>query len=130
MSDHYDRFDALREYFPDAKKEDWRLWEAGQRVQIIKKDEKEGGVLRLGTEVVSSKDGSITALLGASPGASTAAPIMFELLERCFADQYAGWVPKLRAMVPSYGKPLSGSVTLAEKTLGSTARTLEISATV
>ncbi|MBE7197563.1 MAG: malate dehydrogenase (quinone), partial [Parafilimonas terrae] len=71
-----DRIAALRDYFPKAKKEDWRLWQAGQRVQIIKRDPQKGGVLKLGTEIVNAKDGSIAALLGASPGASTAAPIM------------------------------------------------------
>ncbi|GAB2925814.1 putative malate:quinone oxidoreductase [Hafnia psychrotolerans] len=121
-----DRFDALREYFPDAKKEDWRLWEAGQRVQIIKKDEKEGGVLRLGTEVVSSKDGSITALLGASPGASTAAPIMLHLMETVFKDKVAtpAWQAKLKEMIPSYGTKLNGNVDATEKELGDTSRVL------
>ena len=76
-----ERFEALKEYYPQAKKEDWRLWQAGQRVQIIKRDPKEGGVLRLGTEVVSDKDGTIAALLG--PRASTAAPIMLHLMEKC-----------------------------------------------
>ncbi|WP_047606463.1 malate:quinone oxidoreductase [Rahnella aquatilis] len=121
-----DRFDALREYFPDAKKEDWRLWEAGQRVQIIKKDEKEGGVLRLGTEVVSSKDGSITALLGASPGASTAAPIMLHLMEKVFKDKVATpeWQAKLKQIIPSYGTELNGNVAATEKELGDTSRVL------
>ncbi|MBU9852110.1 MULTISPECIES: malate:quinone oxidoreductase [Rahnella] len=121
-----DRFDALREYFPDAKKEDWRLWEAGQRVQIIKKDEKEGGVLRLGTEVVSSKDGSITALLGASPGASTAAPIMLHLMEKVFKDKVATpeWQAKLKEIIPSYGTELNGNVAATEKELGDTSRVL------
>ena len=121
-----DRFDALREYFPDAKKEDWRLWEAGQRVQIIKKDEKEGGVLRLGTEVVSAKDGSITALLGASPGASTAAPIMLHLMEKVFKDKVATpeWQAKLKQIIPSYGTELNGNVAATEKELGDTSRVL------
>ncbi|MDN5679354.1 MAG: malate dehydrogenase (quinone), partial [Ewingella sp.] len=102
LSDN-DRYEALKEYFPDAKKEDWRLWTAGQRVQIIKKDPKEGGVLRLGTEVVSSKDGSIAALLGASPGASTAAPIMLHLMETVFKDKVATpeWQTKLKQIIPS-----------------------------
>ncbi|WP_204265566.1 malate:quinone oxidoreductase, partial [Enterobacter hormaechei] len=69
-------FKALQEYFPQAKKAQWRLWQAGQRVQIIKRDAEKGGVLKLGTEIVAAKDGTIAALLGASPGASTAAPIM------------------------------------------------------
>lgn len=106
-----DRFNALKEYFPQAKKEDWRLWQAGQRVQIIKRDSEKGGVLKLGTEIVSSKDGTIAALLGASPGASTAAPIMLTLLEKVFKDKVAtpAWQQKLRQIVPSYGTKLNDS---------------------
>ncbi|RYY31884.1 MAG: malate dehydrogenase (quinone), partial [Sphingobacteriaceae bacterium] len=77
-----DRLKALQEYFPEAKMGDWRLDHAGQRVQIIKKDEKKGGKLEFGTEVVTSADGTISALLGASPGASTSVPIMIQLIER------------------------------------------------
>lgn len=106
-----DRFNALKEYFPDAKQEDWRLWQAGQRVQIIKRDEEKGGVLKLGTEVVASQDGSIAGLLGASPGASTAAPIMLTVLEKVFKDKVAtpAWQEKLRQIVPSYGTKLNES---------------------
>ena len=100
-----DRFEALRTYFPEAKKEDWRLWQAGQRVQIIKKDDSQDGVLKLGTEVVTSKDGTIAGLLGASPGASTAAPIMLDLLNKVFKDKVASpdWQAKIKQIVPSYG---------------------------
>ncbi|WP_343588056.1 malate dehydrogenase (quinone) [Herbaspirillum sp.] len=104
-----ERFAALKEYFPNAKKEDWRLWQAGQRVQIIKRDEEKGGVLRLGTEIVAAKDGSIAGLLGASPGASTAAPIMLSVLEKVFKDKVAtpAWQAKIRQIVPSYGTKLN-----------------------
>ncbi|GJD60494.1 malate dehydrogenase (quinone) [Methylobacterium frigidaeris] len=104
-----DRLAALREYFPNAKKGEWRLWQAGQRVQIIKRDKDKGGVLKLGTEIVNAKDGSIAALLGASPGASTAAPIMLEVLERVFAKNVATpeWQAKIRQIVPSYGQRLN-----------------------
>ena len=104
-----DRFEALRQYFPHAKKEDWRLWQAGQRVQIIKRDKDKGGVLKLGTEVVTSQDGSIAGLLGASPGASTAAPIMLEVLNKVFKDKVAtpAWQDKIREIVPSYGTRLN-----------------------
>lgn len=100
---------ALREYFPDAKDADWRLWQAGQRVQIIKRDPKKGGVLRLGTEIVAAKDGSIAALLGASPGASTAPSIMLDLLKKVFATRLAtpAWQAKLKDIVPSYGVKLN-----------------------
>ncbi|BCM81946.1 malate dehydrogenase (quinone) [Methylobacterium indicum] len=104
-----DRMAALREYFPNAKKGEWRLWQAGQRVQIIKRDTNKGGVLKLGTEIVNAKDGTIAALLGASPGASTAAPIMLEVLQRVFAQRVATpeWQEKIRRIVPSFGEKLN-----------------------
>jgi len=109
MQSDDDRFEALQTYFPQAKKEDWRLWQAGQRVQIIKRDKEKGGVLKLGTEVVSAADGSIAGLLGASPGASTAAPIMLEVLQKVFKDKVASpaWQQKLHQIVPSYGTHLN-----------------------
>ena len=112
-----DRMNELREYFPDAKDEDWELKIAGQRVQVIKKDEKEGGVLEFGTEVVCAADGSIAALLGASPGASTSVSIMLGLLETCFKEkmQSATWQAKLKTMIPSYGSSLASDAQLLEK---------------
>jgi len=103
-----DRLEALKEYLPDAKMEDWVLETAGQRVQVIKKDDKEGGKLEFGTEVINSADGTLAVLLGASPGASTAVAIMVELLERCFTDKIntEAWQQKLRTMIPSYGTSL------------------------
>jgi malate dehydrogenase (quinone) len=83
-----DRLAVLKEFVPTAKKQDWRLEVAGQRVQIIKKDPERGGVLQFGTEVVSSSDGSIAALLGASPGASTSISIMLQLLQRCLRTKW------------------------------------------
>lgn len=123
-----DRFNALREYFPNARKEGWRLWQAGQRVQIIKRDEEKGGVLKLGTEVVSAKDGSIAGLLGASPGASTAAPIMLTVLERVFKDKVATpeWQQKLRQIVPSYGTRLNDSPARVAEEWAYTAKVLEL----
>jgi malate dehydrogenase (quinone) len=102
---HDDRMDALLEYFPNAKTEDWTLQQAGQRVQVIKKDEKEGGVLEFGTEVVYAKDGSLATLLGASPGASTSVSIMLDVLAKCFPEHVATpkWQKKLAQLIPSYG---------------------------
>jgi malate dehydrogenase (quinone) len=97
-----DKIEALKEFFPDAKGEFWKEEVAGQRVQIIKKDKEEGGVLQFGTEIVSSADGTIAALLGASPGASTAVKIMLDLMEKCFPDDVKEWEPKLKSMIPSY----------------------------
>lgn len=128
MQSDDDRFNALKEYFPDAKKEDWRLWQAGQRVQIIKRDADKGGVLKLGTEIVSSSDGSIAALLGASPGASTAAPIMFTLLEKVFKDKLAtpAWQQKIHQIVPSYGTKLNASPAKVQQTWNYTAEVLQL----
>lgn len=102
-----DRLDAVREFFPGAKMEDWTLRTAGQRVQIIKKDPNKGGILQFGTEIVAAGDGSIAALLGASPGASTAVSTMLEVLEFCFADHLPAWRSKLEELVPGYGKNLA-----------------------
>jgi malate dehydrogenase (quinone) len=125
-----DRFNALREYFPKAKKEDWRLWQAGQRVQIIKRDPEKGGVLKLGTEVVSSSDGSIAGLLGASPGASTAAPIMLTVLEKVFKDKVATpqWQAKIKEIVPSYGTHLNDSPARVAEEWAYTAKVLQLTA--
>ena len=89
--------------------EDWKLETAGQRVQIIKKDLKKGGILEFGTEMICANDGSLAALLGASPGASTAVAIMLDLLEKCFPEKVrsASWQTKLHEMIPSYGKSLA-----------------------
>ncbi|PZQ60129.1 MAG: malate dehydrogenase (quinone) [Sphingomonas taxi] len=127
MSDE-DRMDALREYLPGAKDGDWRLWQAGQRVQIIKRDPEKGGVLKLGTEIVASKDGSIAALLGASPGASTAPSIMLNLLKKVFADRLAtpGWQERIRTIVPSYGVALNDHPDLLAREWAETAETLNL----
>ena len=122
------RLDALKDYYPDARMEDWALEEAGYRVQVIKKDEEEGGILEFGTEVVSSADGSIAALLGASPGASTAVSIMLDLLHRCFPDKVktAAWHVKLQQMIPSYGKPLGKDAQLCREVREYTGRVLQL----
>lgn len=104
-----DRLEALREYVPDARLEDWELKQAGQRVQVIKKHKEERGVLEFGTEVVVSEDGTVAALLGASPGASTAAAIMMGILSKCFKKESRtdAWQSKLREMAPSLSLELS-----------------------
>ena len=123
-----DRLNALKEYFPNAKAEDWRLWQAGQRVQIIKRDEAAGGVLKLGTEIVAAQDGSIAGLLGASPGASTAAPIMLSVLQKVFKDKVATpeWQTKLHQIVPSYGTQLNSDPAKVAAEWAYTAKILEL----
>ena len=122
------KFAELQQFFPDANPDDWYQITAGQRVQVIKKDKKKIGVLQFGTEVVAAADGSIAGLLGASPGASTAVPIMLGLIEKCFPDRMPAWTPELKKMIPSYGTQLSEDPALAEKTIARTAKALKISA--
>lgn len=124
-----DRLEALREFFPEAKMEDWKLEIAGQRVQVIKKDPKKGGVLEFGTEVVSAADGSIAALLGASPGASTTISIMLTLMEKCFKDEFksTAWQAKLKEMIPSYGQSLADDAELVKRVRQYTGETLHLS---
>jgi malate dehydrogenase (quinone) len=104
------------------------LWQAGQRVQIIKRDAEKGGVLKLGTEVVYSQDRTIAGLLGASPGASTAPPIMIDVLEKAFKDKVAtpAWQEKMRQIVPSYGTKLNGSPARVQQEWDYTADVLQL----
>jgi malate dehydrogenase (quinone) len=115
---HEERIEALKEYFPGAKSEDWELAIAGQRVQVIKKDDEEGGVLEFGTELVSSGNGSLTALLGASPGASTSVSVMLDVLHKGFKKEFESeaWQRKLKEMIPSFGKSLSDDAELCRAT--------------
>ncbi|WBO85450.1 malate:quinone oxidoreductase [Hymenobacter yonginensis] len=121
-----DRVAALREYMPEAQSQDWELAVAGQRVQVIKKDEKQGGVLEFGTEVVTSADGSIAALLGASPGASTAVSIMVHLVQKCFPQQAASpeWQQKFHEMLPSFGQSLATKPELVAEVRARTSKVL------
>lgn len=122
------KFDALREFMPEADPKDWYRITAGQRVQVIKKDKAKGGVLQFGTEVVTAKDGSIAGLLGASPGASTAVPIMLDVLARCFPAKKDEWAGKLRTMIPTVGEQLALDEEKAASTMGATAQALGIHA--
>ena len=120
------RIDALHEYYPTADGSQWELIEAGQRVQVMKSDPKKGGVLQFGTELVTSADGSIGALLGASPGASTAVPIMLNLLSRCFPAKLSEWEPRIKELIPAYGVKLNDNPALADEIMGHTASVLGI----
>ena len=125
---HKERVATLRDYFPACKDSDWTLARAGQRVQIIKKDSEGRGKLEFGTELVAAADGSLAALLGASPGASVAAQAMIEVLERCFAEQMqtGGWKDRLKEMVPSYGENLKTDSALLERVRSEALGTLKI----
>ena len=123
-----DRLDALKDFVPTAKLEDWELEVAGQRVQIIKKDAERGGKLQFGTEVVSAADGSLSALLGASPGASTTVSIMMTLMKKCFPDKFASdaWQSKIKEMVPSFGQKLADDPALVKEVRARTEKILEL----
>ena len=100
------RMADLREFYPEAKSEDWDVIIAGQRVQIIKDLPNERGSLCFGTEVITSEDKSVAALLGASPGASTSVDAMLSVFSKCFVEKQPELQAKLKQLVPSYGEKL------------------------
>lgn len=119
------QLDALREYLPSAKSEDWRMITAGQRVQVMKKDPKKGGVLQFGTEVITGGDGTIAGLLGASPGASTAVHAMLDVLQKCFPEQFEQkWKQEFVQHIPAFGTGVNHDPAAAAATLAETAETL------
>ncbi|MFI6868117.1 malate dehydrogenase (quinone) [Nocardia sp. NPDC050406] len=122
------KLSALREFFPAAVADEWTWITAGQRAQIVKADPRKGGILEFGTEVVASGDGSIAAVLGASPGASTAPAILLEVLNRCFPHYRALWAPRLRELMPTLGRDLADDEVLARRTMIRTAEILGLTA--
>ena len=124
---HEQRMDALREFLPQALSHDWQLEHAGQRVQIIKNCEDNWGKLEFGTEIVAAKDGTLAALLGASPGASVSVQAMVQVIERCLSQQLkAGWDKKLKTLIPSYGESLIKNEQLLKKIRQRTLKTLNL----
>jgi malate dehydrogenase (quinone) len=128
LASRNDKLDALREFAPKIEPGDWRLITAGQRVQVMKKGPDGKAVIQFGTEVVTGGEGTIAGLLGASPGASTAVPIMLTLVERCFPDRMDAWRPRILEMVPSFGTQLSDDPATAARVQAETARVLGIGA--
>ena len=116
------RFESLLEFFPEAKKADWRLEVAGQRVQVIMPE----GKLQFGTEVVTAGDESLAAVLGASPGASTSVSIMMGVLAKAFKSKLPGWTEKLKEIIPSYGRSIADDAELCRSVRAETAATLHI----
>jgi malate dehydrogenase (quinone) len=108
-----------------VNEDDWQLAVAGQRVQIIKKEKHYSGQLEFGTEIVGSADGSLVALLGASPGASTATYIMVKMIETAVNHDLIGdWKPKMATMIPSYGHDLKVDASLLQQVRVRTAEVL------
>jgi len=123
------QMETLREYMPSARASDWRMIVAGQRVQVMKKDPKKGGVLQFGTEVITSADGSISGLLGASPGASTAVHAMLDVMKRCFPERFENqWRSQVQSHIPAYGTGLNGDASAAAASLAETAEVLGLTA--
>ena len=128
------QFDTLKQFFPRAKRKDWREDVAGQRVQTIKPHlstgwfKHEEGQLEFGTEIGKAEDKSMVALLGASPGASKAAYIALEVLQDCFDDRLTpdGWLPKLKEIIPTYGIDLKADADACRSTRADTASVLKI----
>ncbi|MBY0146166.1 malate:quinone oxidoreductase [Neobacillus niacini] len=121
------RMEELREFIPNAKSEDWDFVVAGQRVQVIKDTDAGKGTLQFGTEVITGAEGSIAALLGASPGASTAVHVMLEVMAKCFPQQMKEWEPKIKKMIPSFGVSLMENTELLKEVHTTTAQTLGLS---
>ncbi|NOT14386.1 MAG: malate dehydrogenase (quinone) [Methylotenera sp.] len=128
LQKHKTRVTTLRQFYPQANEMDWHLENAGKRVQIIKNCNQNGGKLEFGTEIVSAKDGTIAALLGASPGASVSVKTMIEVIERCFIAQIKTdrWQQKMKALVPSYGESLISNVPLAKEVRKHTLKQLKL----
>jgi len=121
------KIESLREFVPNARAEDWELYEAGQRAQVIK-PVNGLGVLQFGTEVISSADGSIAGLLGASPGASVATSVMLDVATRLFPGSQNPWMKDIANSVPSYGLKLNDYPSKARESLSMTAATLKLKA--
>jgi malate dehydrogenase (quinone) len=128
LQTHNSRVTTLRQFYPEAIETDWHLESAGKRVQIIKECDEKGGKLEFGTEIVAAQDGSIAALLGASPGASVAVQAMINVIERCFSTQMknATWQQKMKRLVPSYGESLIGDAALLAQVRKRTLKTLKL----
>lgn len=128
LQTHKARMQSLRRFYPQAVAKDWHLENAGKRVQIIKQCDNKGGKLEFGTEIVSSADGSIAALLGASPGASVSVQAMIDVIERCFAERIKqnDWQQKMKTLVPSYGESLVDNADLLKQVRQRTLKTLQL----
>lgn len=130
FQNHEQRMQALRVFLPAADSQDWTLAHAGQRVQIIKRCHQHWGKLEFGTEIVASADGSLAALLGASPGASVSVKAMLDVLQRCFGPrmQSLPWQETLKSLIPSYGESLIDDADLLQLVRRDTLATLNLSA--
>lgn len=126
LQKHMSRIEVLRDFVPSVESDDWKLIHAGVRVQTLKPTAAKRGDIVFGTEVVAAGDGSLAGLMGASPGASTAAAIMLDVMRRCFPAEFPSWQPRLRELVPSVGTSLSADPVLREDVDRMVDRTLKL----
>ncbi|OAT51843.1 malate dehydrogenase (quinone) [Providencia heimbachae] len=122
------QFAMLQQFYPEAQHEDWKEVVAGQRVQIIRPGQDKKGVLEFGTELITSADKSFTVLMGASPGASTAAYISLNILKECFKNELDtnGWETRLKAIIPTYGIDLKQDAKACLDIRTATAKVLQL----
>jgi malate dehydrogenase (quinone) len=129
MQKHVSRINVLQNFVPQARAEDWSLTHAGMRVQVMKRTATKRGSIEYGTELLTSDDGTLAGLLGASPGASTAVTIMIDVLERCFAAEYkASWKKELTRLIPSHGVRLAENQKLLDEVTTFTRDVLKLDA--
>lgn len=121
-----DKIASLHEYYPVADASKWDFIVAGQRVQVIMPDDQKGGKLEFGTKVVATADGSIAAVLGASPGASVAVAVVLEVLGKTYKNELPGWAEKLREIIPSYGRSIADDAELCRSVRADTAAALHL----
>lgn len=120
------RVEELRKFVPEAKDSEWEIVIAGQRVQVIKDTEKGKGTLQFGTEVITGANGTVAALLGASPGASTAVKVMLDVMNKCFPNEMPAWEPKIKEMIPSYGTKLIEDEAFFKELHAATSKSLKL----
>ena len=99
-----DRMEVLHVFYPSAKASDWKLIDAGIRVQAIKKTDGEAGIVHYGTEVITNQDRTISALLGASPGASVCVSVMLDVIKLCLPHllESAENKARMKEMIPTW----------------------------
>jgi malate dehydrogenase (quinone) len=103
-----DRLDVLRVFYPAARAQDWKLIDGGIRVQAIKKTDGKAGIVHYGTEVITDSERTLSALLGASPGASVSVNIVLDVIRLCFPRllEAPGGHARMKAMLPTYDEDL------------------------
>lgn len=121
------KFAKLQHFYPKADLDQWELIPAGQRAQLVTPDHRRIGVLHQGTELVVGGGGTIAGLLGASPGASTAVPIMLNLLQQCFPVEWQkSWKNIVNEAIPGHDPHTNWATSTVNASVSSTASALNL----